>query len=314
MWFVRLIPGAISWIVLYLLFGLPLDVAKDLYVHPIADEVRELTGWEMPKLEIILSYITFIFPLLAVIATLYLYHHLYVAGKIRQIEKKYQIARPVDTPTAANLKVVSSIVFLLLFIPAVLYAGYVDRFKVPIPGPKRYTELRRLPDPQLRERAFSISGILSDLEHQYNERRREASSEYQKNRNAYDVEKTKYDKELETYQRAKSACPYGLNSGIPLFGYDPTNTSLSQYGFTTCQIPAEPTAPPVPSFPVVMTDPQWLTKATTAQEEAAAVWEELHHRFGGYVQFFTVPRNYNADSPNFSQSRKLLEDLANKLH
>jgi hypothetical protein len=66
---------------------------------------------------------------------------------------------------------------------------------------------------------------------------------------------------------------------------------------------------------VVSVDPAWAAEAEKVQQEAAAVWEEMHHRFGGYARFFDIPRNYNnPENRDFSVSAKALEENANRLH
>jgi hypothetical protein len=88
---IQLGQQVLIYLVLYLLFGLPSDVAKDMYIHPIAEQVREWTGFEMPRLENIISYVSFMLPLLAAISTVYLYHQLYVKRLIRNIENQISI-------------------------------------------------------------------------------------------------------------------------------------------------------------------------------------------------------------------------------
>jgi hypothetical protein len=99
------------------------------------------------------------------------------------------------------------------------------------------------------------------------------------------------------------------NGGITTLPYTPSFGSL-----TPCSVPHPPTAPYQPAYPVYGVVPQWEAEAESAQEEAAAVWEALHHRAGGYTQFFDVPKTYKPDGPHFADPAKQLEDMANKLH
>src|ERR1700722_11787252 len=115
--FLRLISSAIALALLSAFFNLPVDVAKDLYVHPIAEEIREGTGFKMEHLETFLSYGAFVLPLLAALSTLYLYHKVYMASEVRKIKAKYQSIRDLDEKTKIDFKVIAATIVLILFIP-----------------------------------------------------------------------------------------------------------------------------------------------------------------------------------------------------
>ena len=107
----------------------------------------------------------------------------------------------------------------------------------------------------------------------------------------------------------------GIFISRPTFPIDQKGTGLI---VTTpeqsCSTPAVPTPPQEPKFPEVTVDLTWQAEAEKAQEEAAAIWEELRHRAGGYTRFFDVPLNYNARNSHISDMATSLEKSANKLH
>jgi hypothetical protein len=305
--------------ILALLFALPLDVFKDLYVGPIADEARHVTGLSMPKLETILSYASFSLPLLAAISTLYLYHIFYVNPLLRKIKAEYQPIRESEQRNPIDLKAIAAVLFLVCFVPAVLYAGYVDRFRAPILSPAKYTEFHHLPNLELRERALNISNKLNELDRKYLSRQGELKNQYDKDSAEFSRATIEFDKKKEEYDRAVQACPLGgIPFHFPSSSITPGSSSITA-GSTAvvplpCTPPAMPSPPSAPKFPVVSVDAQWKVEIDKVQEEAAAIWEELRHREGGYTLFFTVPSNYNLGTSRISVASKSLEDAANRLH
>src|ERR1700730_6345890 len=133
----RVVTTIIALVVLYLLLVLPGQVAEHIFIAWIADGVREYTGLELPRLETILTYISFLMPLLAAAAAMYLYHKAYLPTVIR----RYQPVR--DGRQRVDWRSYFAALFLLAFVVAVGYAGYVDQFRPGIPGPAKYVELRQ---------------------------------------------------------------------------------------------------------------------------------------------------------------------------
>jgi hypothetical protein len=213
---------------------------------------------------------------------------------------------------------------LSIYVLAVAYAGFVDQFRPAIPGPTKYVELRNLRNPELRERAFTVAGKLDDLSKKYVARQSEINGQYRKDKEEFDKKNDEYEKAKAEYDRAKASCFSigGLSitsippiiapslSASPSLGQLPSISSSS----TTCPTTGPQPPPRAPSPPVVSVEPGWAAEAETVQEEAAAVWQEVHHRFGTYARFFDIPRNYSPSNRDLSESAKLLKENANRLH
>jgi len=297
------------------LFDLPLDVAKDLYVHPIAEAIREATGSKMPRLEIILSYAAFLLPLLAAVSALYLYHKLYLAKETRELKVKYQYIRDADEREPINLKMIAAMIFLIIFIPGVLYTGYKDKFTAPLLPALKYSELSHLSNLELRDRALRVSQKLSDLVKQYVARQDGITAEYRKARLAYDDADTEFQRKKTDYENAVRTCPYLPLGQSPLGPFNQGIVVQPSIGVIqpTCSIPSVPVPPQEPHYPVIPVDSQWKDETEKTEEEAAAIWEELRHRAGGYTNFFEVPSTYNDKSSVLSESAKSLAETANRL-
>lgn len=294
----RVLTTIILLAVLYLLLVLPGQVAEHMFVAWIADGIREYTGLELPRLETVLGYISFLMPLLAAGAAMYLYHKAYVPTVIRKYQPIREGTRRIEWRSYfAGL-------FLFSFVVGVAYAGYVDQFRPAIPGPTKYLELRHLPNAELRERAFAVAGKLHNLSKEYEARQSEINSQYEKEKAEFDKHTSDYEQAKEEYEKAKVACPGPSSSGGLILA------------LPTCTPPAGPPSPPgeAPSYPVVSVEPAWAAQAQKVEEEAGAVWEEMHHRFGGYVPIFDVPQNYNPGPNHLSEWASALEDNANQLH
>jgi hypothetical protein len=301
----QILSSIVTVAVLWFLLALPGQVAEHMFIGWIADGIREYTGWELPRLETVLTYISFLMPLLAAAAAMYLYHKAYLATVISRYQPVREGGRRVDLRSwLAGL-------FLAVFVIGVGYAGYVDQFRPAIPGPTKYLELRHLPNPELRERAFTVAGKLRDLSTKYAARQSEINGQYKKDKDEFDRQNAKYEEAKADYDHARTSCFSigGLTGTPPLLV-----PNLYASPATTCPTSGPPSPPKAPSYPVVSVDPVWSAEAEKVQEEAAAVWEEIHHRFGGYSRFFDMPRNYNPGSRDLSESAKALEENANKLH
>jgi hypothetical protein len=280
-------------------------MVQDFIVRYLTDALIKFIGINVPEVEIVISWAWIAMPFLAAIATLYLYH---VVQKIffapvPFIRETQNISRWQSFFLVA--KTVSAIIVLTSIVGAVLYAEYRD---YRVPGPTRFREIAHLSNYELRERAFTVSNKLRDLSEQYNQKLKGISAEYDIARAQYDKERTKYDNAREEYERAKAACPLGYTYGPP------TLPDLGNILGKACTLPNAPTPPSPPAFPVFGVDPHWAAEAELTQEEAAAVWEEIHHRLGGYTEFFDLPKTYKPASLNFSGPAKRLEDIANRLH
>jgi len=292
---------------------------KDLYVHLIADAIRERTGLEMPNLENILSYGSFILPILAAICVLYLYHVLYVSPKIKRIRNKYELIRESEEDNSIDLRAFSASIFLTVFIGVILYSGYKDKFSPAIPGPQKYTELRRLSALELRERALKVSRKLDDLDQQYLARRKVIQTQFDGAKETFNRDTKEFEQKKFEYDTALKTCstfPFGIRP-LPLVGQSGLGVPLSgesPMAEQSCSVPSMPIPPTAPRFPVISVDSQWREETESIREEAAAVWEELRHRTGNYIQFFYVPSNYNDESSGIAERAKLIEDEANKLH
>jgi len=289
----------VALVVLSFLFSLPGAVAEHIFIAWIADGLREYTGLELPRLETVLTYVSFLMPLLAAGAALYLYHKAYLPTVIRRYQPVREGRRRVDWRSYF------AALFLFAFVAVVGYAGYVDQFRPAIPGPSKYLELRHVANPELRERAFTVAGKLRDISKKYVARQTEINGQYKKDKDEFDRQNAEYEKAKAEYDRAKLSCFGGLSITGPSPLIPPT----------PCPASGPPSSPPkAPSYPVVSVDPAWATDAEKVQEESAAVWEEMHHRFGGYARFFDIPRNYNSENRDFSVPAKVLEENANRLH
>jgi hypothetical protein len=153
----RVVTTILALVVLYLLLVLPGQVAEHIFISWIADGLREYTGLELPRLETILTYISFLMPLLAAGAAMYLYHKAYLPTVISRYQPVREGRRRVDWRSYF------AALFLFALVAAVGYAGYIDQFRPAIPGATKYLELRHLPNPELRERAFAVAEKLRDL-------------------------------------------------------------------------------------------------------------------------------------------------------
>jgi hypothetical protein len=282
-----------------------------LYAHPVAEWIKEKTGLSIPDAEFIMSYISFILPLLAAVATLYLYHRVYLSSLINAQRKKYELIRAAEEERIPiDWKGYVAIAFLLFFIPAVLYAGYISRFADNIPAPIRYREIAHLSNLDLRNRAFSVSQKIRDLFERYDTRRHEVNVQYDKAMAKFTDENSRYEKAKAEYN---AACPSGqfTLSTRPLILGTPAD---SWPNTLDCMAKAVPQPPPKPSYPEVSVDQEWSRRAKEVQEEAAAVWGELYHRLGTYPKFFDLPTNYNPDATDIRPYGNKLENIANQLH
>src|SRR6266403_4920044 len=126
----------VALVVLSFLFSLPGAVAEHIFIAWIADGLREYTGLELPRLETVLTYVSFLTPLLAAGAALYLYHKAYLPTVIRRYQPVREGRRRVDWRSYF------AALFVFAFVAVVGYAGYVDQFRPAIPGPSKYLELR----------------------------------------------------------------------------------------------------------------------------------------------------------------------------
>jgi hypothetical protein len=319
----RVVTTIFALVVLYLLLVLPGQVAEHIFISWIADGLREYTGLELPRLETILTYISFLMPLLAAGAAMYLYHKAYLPTVISRYQPVREGRRRVDWRSYF------AALFLFALVAAVGYAGYIDQFRPAIPGATKYLELRHLPNPELRERAFAVAEKLRDLSKKYVARQSEINGQYKKDKEDFERQNAEYEKAKAEYDRAKLSCFGGFSiTGTPPLispsqSASPSSSSspsvlpsiTSLPSLTPCPASGPPSPPPrAPLYPVVSVDPAWAAEAEKVQQEAAAVWEEMHHRFGGYARFFDIPRNYNPENRDFSVSAKALEENANRLH
>jgi hypothetical protein len=260
----KLLTTIIAVGVVYVLFVLPGQVAEHIFIGWIADGIRNATGWELPRLETALRYISFLVPLLAACAAMYLYHRVYLPTVIRQ----YQPVREGTQRVEWRSGFVG--LCLAVFIGGVIYAGYVDQFRPVIPGPTKYLELRHLPNQELRERAFTVAQKLRELSKEYAARQSEINSQYTKEKDEFDKRMEQYKTANAEYEKNKASCttfPFSIVSG--------SSSSPS------CVTLIPPVPPTEPSFPVVTVEPEWAANAEKVEEETAAVWEEIPHRFGG---------------------------------
>lgn len=317
---IRILVAALIGVVLtllgFLLFQFPLEIAKDIIIHPIAEEISAAIGLKVPTIETIISSVSIVVPFLAAICTMYLYHLIYDATQSRRFAL---IRESAPTTLGTKIKTWVSVFFLAAFVVAVLVGGYRARREVALP--LKYVELRKLPNLELRERALAIGNRLNELSDQYGARQDELENEYRKAMNKYSEDHAEFERKKTDYENAARTCqPY--SSGIQM----PSSTlSLGSSGLVgipnsnllgqpTCTIPPVPTPPARPEFPAVKVDAQWQAQMQSVQEEAAAIWEELRHRAGGYTQFLTVPSTYSERRSTMSGPARLLMDTANKLH
>jgi len=258
-------------------------------------------------------------PLLAAVSALYLYHRLYLAIITREITAKYQLIRVQEEHNHINLRTIVALFFLILFIPSVLYIDYKDKFAAKIPAPVHYLDIHRLLNLNLRERAFVVARKLDALESQYAAKRNILQKQFDRDKADFDRANTAFNDEKAKYEEAVRTCSsqvwhpiitLPLDSNQPLSATNPLGVTTAE----PCQIPTLPNPPPEPKFPMVVVDSQWKMDADETQEEAAAIWEEMHHRAGGYTRFFYIPPDYNKESAGISEIAGSLENEANKLH
>jgi hypothetical protein len=298
----------LAWLIFILplaaLFDLSGAVGKDIAIHSLSEFIARRFNIQVPEVETVIEKIWFVVPIVAAIATLYLYH--IVQSLLTPAPQPVRIKENRSGIRAA-IDLISGIAAFIIvggFIISVIYFGWHSEYISTLP----YKELRYISDDDLRHRAFSVSGKLRALSIQYKERQDEINAQYEKDLVPYKKEKAQYDQEKTEYDNARTACPLG-------YSYDWTRPLTTLPLGTPCKIPNPPgNEPRPPSPPVFRVDQQWASQATKMQEEAAAVWEELHHRLGGYIEFFEVPGNYNSDSSHLQESMKRLEVLANKLY
>ena len=128
---------------LWLIVALPLEVAKDIVIHPIAEEASKRLNLTVPTIETIISSASLAVPFLAAICTLYLYHVIYRAtdegARYALIREHVEILRLARI--WSGTKTVIAALVLIVFIGAVLIAGWKENFGPQIPGPLRYTDL-----------------------------------------------------------------------------------------------------------------------------------------------------------------------------
>jgi hypothetical protein len=129
----RLAATLIFGSVIAFLLDTPVEVAKDLYIHPIAEYIREKTGLNVSLLETALWYSSFTLPFLAAFAVLYLYHLWYVMPQLREIERKSSLVSPVEERRQSVAMPIVSSAFLVAFIVGMIYIGYNDRFAATVP-------------------------------------------------------------------------------------------------------------------------------------------------------------------------------------
>lgn len=314
---IRLVLAAIVGIVLallsLLLWHFPLEIAKDIIIHPIAEEISAKLGLKVPTLETIISYISFVLPVLAAVCTLYLYHVIYDATQGQQVAL---IREKTHLSLWSKTKTVISVVFLTVFVVAVLIGGYRENKEITVL--LKYDDLHKLPNLELRERALTVGNKLNELAEQFGVRKDELESEYKKAMDKYSEDEAEFERKKTDYENAARTCPpYGIqmpsgNLSSGLSGL--VSPGLSILGQQPCTIPPVPTPPSRPEFPTVKVDLQWQAQMQSAQEEAAAIWEELRHRSGGYTQFFDIPSTYNERRSAISGPARSLMDAANKLH
>jgi hypothetical protein len=312
----------LAWLIfiapLAALFSLSGAVGKDIAIHSLSEFIARRFNIQVPEVETVIEKIWFVVPIVAAIATLYLYHIAQslltpAPQPVRIQENRSKIRTTIDLISG-----IAAFIIVGGFIISVIYFGWHSEYVSALP----YKELRYLSDDDLRHRAFSVSEKLRALSSQYAERQSEINAQYEKDLVPYKKEKAQYDQDKAEYDKARTSCPSGYTYDAPHYSSTllGTQSSTPSLAFPSilgkpCKIPNPPgNEPRPPSRPVFKVDQQWVSQATTAQEESAAVWEELHHRLGRYVEFFEVPRNYNSNSSHPQESAKQLEDLANKLH
>lgn len=326
-----LITLVVSAIVAALL-ELPGEVIRDLYVHPIAEFIRDKSGVTMPKLETYLFTLSLSLPFWAAISAFYLYHRFCVYFIRKEVIAKHMFIIANESRPSINVVSILSILALLIFVSSVLYAECRDMLAAKIPGPSRFTEIRRLSSLALRDRALTVARDLRDLDQGYSTRRRQLESIYERDRHDFETKLAEFKDKETAFEQAIIICNQGIAPILGLTPAPPTPAPTSG-GFVfsnqPSQIPSEqstttpaspgdcpPSRPDRPSeakFPEVLTDPQWNASLDKKREEAAAVWEELRHRNGTYIQFLDVPENYNNPDSGLNGDAKLLEDYANKL-
>jgi hypothetical protein len=305
---IRLSAGAVATAIIgflaFMVWQFPLEIAKEIIIQPIAEEISRRTGFKMPTIENIISSASIVVPILAAICTLYLYHAVYEATDRRNILIREHVQDAGFRTILSRIKTAVATLFLVAFIGAVLVAGYKENFGPPIPGPALYTDLHRLPALELRSRALAVGDRLYKLNQQYNDARAILAKQYATAVDKYNQEMTDFHQKQAAYEQAVRSCaiPSLSLTGPPLFGQQ-----------QTCNTPPIPDKPQEPQFPQVIVDSQWTIRALAAEVEAAAIWEELMHRQGGYTQFFSVPDNYNDENSHIRDYAKELESEANKL-
>src|SRR5262249_28007551 len=154
----------------------------------------------------------------------------------------------------------------------------------------------------------------------------EIMGQYKKDKDEFDRQSADYEKAKAEYDKQKMSCLGGLSiTGTPPLIVPGQSSSASSPSsplqfpvitspsslpsLTPCPSSTVPSPPGrAPSYPVVSVDQVWAAEAEKVQEEAAAVWEELHYRFGGYARFFDVPRSYNPENRDLSVTAKTWEE------
>jgi hypothetical protein len=188
---------------LALLFSLVGAMGKDLVVHWLTEVTAKALGVQVPDVAAIISKIWYVLPTAAAVATLYLYHIVQQAFFAPPPSPVFVQEPRSRTNIAINvIGTIAALTVLVFFVGTVLYFGYRDETaSVPL----KYRELRYLSNYELRERAFSVSGGLVNLNAQYVKRQNEIYSSYHKLETDYESDKAAYEKTLREYNNCRSA-------------------------------------------------------------------------------------------------------------
>jgi hypothetical protein len=298
----RLVLNVAILLLMTALLSLPGEMAKEFAVSRLTDAAAEYLGMSTLSAASMAGVLWTLLPFLAAMALLTLYHSL---NRLAFPPPQAPVMEsPSNRSILGRVRDGVSLIFLVAFVGAVLFAGY--HVQPPSADKLPYRQLTQLNNSELRERAFLVAAKIEIIEVEYVTRQDEIHASFSKALEGWNKESTEYEKRLAEYNAWQQAHPFGGLPSLSLLGQSPPpQTTQPPY-------PGSPPGPK-PEPPVVTVDGEWLRKAAKVQEEAAAVWEEISHRLGHYPMLYQIPTTYMPEE-NLGKTEGRLRELANSLH
>lgn len=319
---IKLIFGALIGLVL-----LPETLVREFIVGRMADRMAEALGMNTLATEDVLRWLVPLIPFLAALALLQVYVSLYEF--ISPPRQDFIKEAPSIT---SRLKVARNIgygVFAVGVVAVFIWAQY--SYREPASEKLRFFRFTQMSNPELRNEAFMVADTLDNINRAYLEKVRILQEDYRRKldkwyvtNNEYESAKAADDAWNSNYEYSyafvgSTRIPVRRNT-FPYNNYSFSGNSLLGVPQTTTApepIPPEPKVPaspgPKPTFQPSDTDQEWRRQLTEAEEEAAAVWQEINNRHGGYPAMFDIPLIY-APGDGLAPQSSRLRNLGNSLH